>query len=139
MKQQSPRAEFLENVPGKIDADYSIVIPERFFASLSGASKVDQLIVTPWRRAINIFSPEEWERFETELYESKDPEMQRLLRFIVVGITEVPVSDRRELVLPQSLCEEAGVGGEMIFVMMKTHIRIIRPEDLGGVLERMRG
>ncbi len=99
-----------------IDAKGRLNMPVRFRDVLM-RSYDEQLMLTPvWNSCVRVYPFQEWEKWETKLLEmpNKPPEIMRMIRFLVGGITPCCLDKNGRILLPANLRAELGIEKDIV-------------------------
>jgi len=87
----------------------------------------ERLMVTPWHQCLKVYPLPQWEKMEFQLLEHlKDqPDMKKMIRYMIGGVVECPLDKQGRIQLPPKLREEAGINREVVISGVMTYFEIL--------------
>ncbi|WP_236890787.1 division/cell wall cluster transcriptional repressor MraZ [Desulfoluna limicola] len=94
-----------------LDTKGRLIIPARF-RSVIKAGREENVMVSKFDGALNVFTMEEWDIFEKNLLEKRSPNMPKIRRFLIGSAQVCPLDKQGRIQLPKELRAYAGIEPE---------------------------
>ncbi|MFO7606293.1 MAG: division/cell wall cluster transcriptional repressor MraZ [Desulfurivibrionaceae bacterium] len=101
-------------------------IPTRFRDVLRRQYKDNLLMVSPWQNCLKAYPMAQWEKLELNLLDTskKQPEIIKMVRYIVGGVVECPLDKQGRILLPGKMRTDCGVDREILVSGMISYFEI---------------
>lgn len=96
------------------------------FRDVLKAKYDERLMVTPWRNFLKAYPVPQWEELELALLREgrKQPQLKKMMRFLVGGVVECTLDKQGRILLPPALRAEGNITRDVIVSGMLNHIEI---------------
>lgn len=86
----------------------------------------ERLMITPWHNCLKAYPLPQWEEMELMLRAEgkKNPNMVKLIRFMVGGVVECSLDKQGRVLLPPNLRTDCGIDKEVVVNGMITYFEI---------------
>lgn len=86
----------------------------------------ERLMITPWHNCLKAYPLPQWEEMEMTLRAEgkKNPNMVKLIRFMVGGVVECSLDKQGRVLLPPNLRSDCGLDKEIVVNGMITYFEI---------------
>ncbi len=86
----------------------------------------ERLMITPWHNCLKAYPLPQWEEMEMTLRAEgkKNPNMVKLIRFMVGGVVECSLDKQGRVLLPPNLRTDCGIDKEVVVNGMITYFEI---------------
>lgn len=125
MKKKNTGLRFRGSSEHTLDSKGRLNIPSKFRQVLQGAY-TESLVITNWQKNLKAYPVSEWEKVEDKLIEQAPslPGFSDLFRYVISGLIECPLDKQGRILLPSSMRNELGIGGEVVLNGMLNHFEI---------------
>lgn len=122
---KSPVNHFRGRSEHALDAKGRLNIATRFREVLRRQYD-ERLMVTPWHNCLKAYPLPQWEEMEMTLRAEgkKNPNMVKLIRFMVGGVVECGLDKQGRILLPPNLRADCGIDKEVVVNGMITYFEI---------------
>jgi MraZ protein len=142
----------IKNQPGRfrgrsehaLDGKGRLNVPSRFRDVLLRDYDDRLLITPPWPTCLRIYPLPEWERMEATLLskDKKDPQFQKMIRYLVGGSEECQIDRNGRILLPALLRNQLNLKKDVVMIGMGSFFEIwnkdaweaessVTPQDFG--------
>jgi len=101
-------------------------VPSRFREVLLREYDDRLLITPPWRTCLRIYPLQEWEKMEATLLskEKKDPQFQKMIRYLIGGSEECQIDKNGRIILPMHLRNQLDLKKDVVMMGMGSFFEI---------------
>ncbi|MBU4263755.1 MAG: division/cell wall cluster transcriptional repressor MraZ [Proteobacteria bacterium] len=103
-----------------LDGKGRLNVPSRFREVLLREYDDRLLITPPWRTCLRIYPLQEWEQMEATLLskEKKDPQFQKMIRYLIGGSEECQIDKNGRIILPMHLRNQLDLKKDVVMMGM---------------------
>ncbi|MBU0910582.1 MAG: division/cell wall cluster transcriptional repressor MraZ [Proteobacteria bacterium] len=109
-----------------LDGKGRLNVPSRFREVLLREYDDRLLITPPWRTCLRIYPLQEWEKMEATLLskEKKDPQFQKMIRYLIGGSEECQIDKNGRIILPMHLRNQLDLKKDVVMMGMGSFFEI---------------